>query len=163
MNCINQIVTTTVNVTEFCNQLERSLLTDHAFVQCLCQTNWKTLSQRATVFQNELANDTKKVLSKIDSRLNTEFTIVYQKTNGKCLTRFIESYTAKLNSETEWFLTWCDIWLRNVNEKNGFNKMVRECTKVNKARAKADASDAKQKRKQTRKPMHLSKQRRRQL
>ena len=44
----------------------------------------------------------------------------------------------------EWFMTWTDIWIRNVNEPNCFSKMVRACTKVNKARANAQVKKEKE-------------------
>ena len=46
----------------------------------------------------------------VDHKL-VEFLVVYQKTKGKDLSGFIDSYTAKLNAETEWVTTWCDIYI----------------------------------------------------
>jgi len=85
------------------------------------------------------------ITTNIKQSLKTiEFLEVYQKTKGKNLDNFIESYSNKLNAESEWFLTWSDILLRNMYLKNGFNKIVRECTKINKTRAKAQAKAIKE-------------------
>ena len=78
----------------------------------------------------------------VDHKL-VEFLVVYQKTKGKDLSGFIDSYTAKLNLESEWFMTWCDIYLTHAHEKNGFNKIVRACEKINKTRAKEEAKRVK--------------------
>ncbi len=66
------------------------------------------------------------------------------RTKGKDLSRFIESYTTKLKADSVWVTTWVDIWCTYVFEKNGFSKIVRECTKINKARAKAEEKRAKE-------------------
>ena len=89
--------------------------------------------------------------AKLEVKLNqslhdVEFLIGYKKTKGKDLSRFIEYFT---NAESEyalgneWFMTWSDIWIRNSGNPNGFKKMIREATKVNKARAKAQVKKEK--------------------
>jgi hypothetical protein len=105
MNKVNSQLTTTVDVAEFCNHIENSILRDDKLV---------------------------------------EFLFAYQKTKGKNLNSFIENYTAKLNAETEWVLTWYDIVLTHAHEKNGCNKIIRACTKVNKARATAEVKRVKE-------------------
>ena len=158
MSFVTEIVVTTV-VAKFCQQLERRLAADDAFVQCLCCRNWKTFINTLNKQQDELNKHTEEVLKWMDARRKLdEFTLVYKKTKGKDLSRFIESYTNRLNLETEWIMTWWDIWFKYVNEKNGFNKMVRECEKINKARAKARAkAEAKRVREQTRAETKLAK------
>ncbi len=64
------------------------------------------------------------------AKVDDEFTVAYQKTKGKNLDSFIENYTAKLNAESEWFMTWSEIYLTYAHEKNGFNKTVRACEKI---------------------------------
>ena len=59
-----------------------------------------------------------------------EFMVVYHRTKGKDLSKFIESYTARLALDSEWVSTWVDIWCKYATEKNGFSKIVRECTKI---------------------------------
>ena len=99
----------------------------------------------------------------VDHKL-VEFLVVYQKTKGKNLSGFLESYTGRPNLETEWFMTWCDIYLMYAHEKNGFNKIVRACEKINKTRAKdedkrlatqakADAKQAKEQVTKTKAPV----------
>ena len=79
LNCqITQLATTTVDVTRWCQQLERKL------------------SQ---------------------SLKDVEFFVVCNRTKGKDLSRFIDSYTARVNADTEWVNTWVDIWSKYVNEK----------------------------------------------
>ena len=41
-------------------------------------------------------------------------------------------------------MTWTDMWIRSVNTSNGFNKMVREATNVNKATAKTQVKNEKE-------------------
>ena len=75
----------------------------------------------------------------IERSLKTlEFLVVYHKAKGKDLSGFIDKYTTRLAIDSEWVTTWVDTWCKYVFEKNGFNKIVREGTKINKARAKAD-------------------------
>ena len=79
-----------------------------------------------------------------ESLKTVEFLVVYHRTNGKDLSKFIESYTTRLKVDLEWVTTWVDIWCKYATEKNGFAKIVRECTKINKARAKAEEKRAKE-------------------
>ena len=79
-----------------------------------------------------------------ESLKTVEFLVVYHRTNGKDLSRFIENYTTRLKVDLEWVTTWVDIWCKYATEKNGFAKIVRECTKINKARAKAEEKQAKE-------------------
>ena len=57
---------------------------------------------------------------------DVEFFVAYSRTKGKDLTRFIDSFTVRVNADTEWFNTWVDVWSKYVYEKNGFNKIARE-------------------------------------
>ena len=90
--------------------------------------------------------------AKLEAKLSqslrdVEFLVAYAKTKGKDLTRFIDYFT---NAESdyalgnEWFMTWSDIWIRNAGNPNGFKKIVREATKVNKTRAKAQVKTEKE-------------------
>ena len=63
---VNETVVTTACVTELCQQIENRLTVDDKFVECLCHTNWKTLSKRASNFQRELNKDTKRQLKWMD-------------------------------------------------------------------------------------------------
>ena len=105
MNFSQEIQTTTVDVAQFCTELEAGI-----------KQSMKTV----------------------------EFFEVCHRTKGKDLSRFIESYTARLKADLDWVTTWVDIWCKYVYEKNGFNKIVRECTKINKARAKAEEKRVKE-------------------
>ena len=100
----NQLATTTVDVTRWCQQLERNL------------------SQ---------------------SLRDVEFFVAYNRTKGKDLSRFIDNITTRVNADTEFVNTWVDIWSKYCFEKNGFNKIVRACSKINKTRAKAEVKRVK--------------------
>ena len=63
---VNENVVTTACVTDFCQEIENRLEADYKFVECLCQTNWRTFSKRASYLQNALAKDTKQVLEWFD-------------------------------------------------------------------------------------------------
>jgi hypothetical protein len=78
------------------------------------------------------------------SLATVEFLEVYHRTKGNDLSRFIEKYTTRLATDSEWVSTWVDIWCKYVFEKNGFSRIVRECNKINKARAKAEEKRAKE-------------------
>ena len=67
-----------------------------------------------------------------------EFFYVYRRTVGRDLTRFLDNYSAKLTAETDWVNTWADIWAKSSSWK----QVAKECTKVNKTRAKAAAKEA---------------------
>ena len=70
MRFVNEIVVTTACVTELCQEIENRLAVDYKFIGCLCQTNWKTFSKRASDFQNELAKDTERVLEWFDNKID---------------------------------------------------------------------------------------------
>ena len=91
-----------------------------------------------TRFCAKLSNTISKSLKAV------EFFKAYHRTKGKDLSGFIERYVNRLNADTEWVTTWADIWVKYVNEKNGFNMIVRECNKINKARAKAEAKQVRE-------------------
>jgi hypothetical protein len=65
------------------------------------------------------------------------------RTKGEDLTKFIDIFTNRVNAYAEWVTTWSDAWFKYVSEKNGFNKIVKACSKVNKTRAKAEANQLK--------------------
>ena len=91
-----------------------------------------------TRFCAKLSNTISKSLKAV------EFFVAYHRTKGKDFSGFIERYVNRLNADTEWVTTWADIWVKYVNEKNGFNMIVRECNKINKARAKAEAKQVRE-------------------
>ena len=66
---------------------------------------------------------------------SAELFYVYRRTAGKDLTRFLDNYSAKLTAETDWVNNWADIWAKSSSWK----QVAKECTKVNKTRAKAEA------------------------
>ncbi len=57
------------------------------------------------------------IKAKARAQIDPEFEVAYQTTEGTNLNSFIESYTNKLNSETEWVLTWLDILLTHAHEQ----------------------------------------------
>ena len=138
MNSFSQIAVTSECVADFCQELEHRLTIDNAFVDCLCSRNWKTFSRELSARQEATQKH----------KIDVEFELAFQKTQNVDLSKFIkwftESYTAKIQTETEWYLTWSDIWLKHAHEKNGFKKIVRECEKINKARAKAHVKEQKE-------------------
>ena len=120
MSSLSEIAIASVCVAEFCKKLENRLTVDSAFVECLCSRNWKTFSRELSARQEAMQKH------KIDVEFDKYVTI----TKGSYFTRYIkwltESYTARIQAESEWYMTWSDIWLRHAHEKNGFKKIVRE-------------------------------------
>jgi hypothetical protein len=90
----------------------------------------QSMNSEIQTWCNKLENRLTKSLNYVD------FWFAYQRTNGKDLTRSLEAISNRVNSKTEWVTTWLDIWAKHAHEKNGFNKILRECTKVNKTKAK---------------------------
>ena len=74
---------------------------------------------------------------------DVEFFVAYGRTKGKDLSKAMNEFSNRVNADTEWVNTWCDVWTKYCFEKNGFKKIVRECNKVNKTRAKAEAKQVK--------------------
>lgn len=96
-----------------------------------------------------LTTDVSRFCTKLEKQLKqsmktVEFFDVRHRTKGNDLSKFIERYTTRLKADLEWVTTWVDIWCKYVYEKNGFNKIVRECNKINKARATTEEKRVKE-------------------
>ena len=82
---------------------------------------------------------TRKQIKSVD----VEFFVAYSRTKGKDLSKALDLISNRVNAHTEMVNTWADIWLQHAHEKNGFKKIVKACTKVNKARAKVEVKRVK--------------------
>ena len=90
----------------------------------------QSMNSEIQTWCNKLENRLTKSLNYVD------FWFAYQRTNGKDLTRSLEAISNRVNSKTEWVTTWLDMLAKHIHEKNGFNKILRDCTKVNKTKEK---------------------------
>ena len=71
-----------------------------------------------------------KLENKLSKSLNdVEFFVAYTRTKGKDLSSFVECCTAKVNAETEQFMTWCDIWLKHDHEKMVSRRLLKHVLK----------------------------------
>ena len=97
----------------------------------------QTTSEEKQSMNSEIQAWCNKLENRLTKSLNyVDFWFAYQRTNDKDLTRSLEAISNRVNAKTEWVTTWLDIWAKHAHEKNGFNKILRECTKVNKEKTK---------------------------